>query len=121
MLSKQTDVAALVGNRIYPIAFMQGCAYPALVYNTRGITAICRDKDGPKTGQLEIGMLAATPLELQTLVDTVNDTLIDYGGVHLATAIRVEANDDDFNEAAPEIKGFFKAIQFDFTITKQNT
>lgn len=120
LLSTDDDIAAIVGERIYPVAFTQSEQFPALTYNIkRGFGLECRDPSNKtKSKLLEIAILASTAYELQTLAELLDAKLANYSGTHAGYYLQVEPNDDDFDEDASDINALFKRLQFDLTITK---
>ena len=118
-LSKQPDLLALHEGRVTPVVFEQADAFPALYYNTKGLRPLaCRGGSATKQGLLEIGAIASNSEAIELLADTLLEALDRYDGVHLGYQISIETNDDDFDEADPDISAFYKRLIFDLTVTK---
>ncbi|GAB3881282.1 hypothetical protein [Spirosoma agri] len=119
LLSTQPDLLALHGGRVTPVVFEQASAFPALYYNTKGLRPLgCRGGSATKQGLLEIGAIANNSEEIEGLADTLVEVLNRYDGIHLGYLVSIETNDDDFDEADPEISAFYKRLIFDLTVTK---
>ena len=119
LLSTNADLKAQHKGQVNAVRFAQGKALPGLNFNTRNMLPLpCRGKTSTREGQLEIGALAGSPLELASLVETVTETLHNYEGTHLGWHLQIELSDEEFDEHAPELTGFFKALLFDLVATK---
>lgn len=82
ILAADTDVAALVATRIYPVRRVQGDALPAIVYRRISSTHIhsTQGSSGACNARIQIDCWAATYAGAKTLADKVRLALDGYHG-----------------------------------------
>lgn len=109
-LSAQSNIASIVGDRIYPSLLPQEPVLPAIVFHNVGSNPVSR-QDGKPTlerSRFQIDCYAESNRDARVLAKTVRDALESYVGMMGAFAVRavfvLEYGIDDFDDVPNDFR-----------------
>lgn len=93
-----SQVASLIGDRIYPTRAPQGVLRPFLVWHRQGTVRQQRycSTDGVVAGDYVFSCYGTTALQAQGVADAVRDAMLDFAGLMGAVTVKHAFLSTDF-------------------------
>ncbi len=120
LLSNDTDVAALVGTKIYPYMGIEDIAYPYIVYDNMGVEPT-QCKDAPSsldTVSVQIELYSETLSEIEDLGNKVRTALDRVSGTTETVVVQSISFRDEDGGYADEDRVYVKIQSYNFRIIK---